>query len=333
MKSLVAHAQVCLALLMSCAAPFAGQFTVKAQPPAPPPNASDGTRTVLVFPVADKSGKNNADLDKALRKAVTDVVPAKLLDTPRKKLTEAQANAKCQNTSPDCLRAVSQQLRADILVAPSLDRGPDDLVLAILVFDGRDGKVNSVTHWQDGTKPSQETLHALPGLIRGMFPRTHATPAPAASAPPEPIAIIPPEEAPAPTAALQATATPAKPGLDWKPLIGPLSIVGAGVVLLGAGIVTGVMMRGTEDEYNDKQVRTRADAEAAADLLDTAKTEATLSKVCFGVSALAIAAGGTWLSFELFGKSKSSERELTRVTPLVSPGHVGIVLRHQGGSL
>jgi hypothetical protein len=106
MKSFVAHAQVCLALLMSCAAPFAVQLSVSAQPPAPAPNASDGTRTVLVFPVADKSGKNNADLEKALRKAVTDVIPAKLLDTPRKKLTEAQASAKCQNASADCLRAV-----------------------------------------------------------------------------------------------------------------------------------------------------------------------------------------------------------------------------------
>ena len=314
--------QLCLAVVLLCAA----AFSARAQPTAPAPKASDNPpRSVLLFPVADKSGKNNADLDKALRKAVAESVPAKLQDAPRKKLTEAQASAPCSDRSRslECLRAVSQQFHADILLAPSLDRGPDDLVLNILVFDARDGgKVNEVAHWQDGTKLSQETLHALPQLIRGLFEPKPAEP------PPEPVVASSPVLTPT---ASQPSAIAARTEGQTS-LIAPLSVLGAGVVILGAGLVSGAMMRGTEDEYNAKEVHTRQDAQAAADLLSTAKTEATFSKICFGVSALAIAAGGAWLSFELFGR-RNSEREVTRLTPLVSPQHVGIVVRYQGGSL
>jgi hypothetical protein len=311
--------QLCLAVVLLCAA----RFSARAQPTAPAANASNGTPpSVLLFPVADKSGKNNADLDKALRKAVAEAVPAKLLDTSRKKLTDAQTSAHCADRSADCLRAISQQLGASILLAPSLDRGPDDLVLNILVFDGREaGKINEVAHWQDGTKLSQETVRALPQLIRGLFEPKPVEP------PPEPVATIAPDVTPAPPPPAAVTAN-----MNLTPLIPPLSVLGAGVVMLGAGLVTGAIMRGTEDEYNAKEVHTRQDAQAAADLLSTAKTEATIAKVCFGVSAVAIAAGGAWLSYQFFGKSKS-EREVTRVAPFVSPQHVGFVVRYQGGSL
>jgi len=302
-------------------------FSAHPQPvAAEAPKASDSTsHTVVLFQVADKTGRNNADLDKALRKAAAEAVPAKLQDTHRRKLADAQASAQCRDRSVDCLRAISQQLGASILLAPTLDRGPDDLVLSILMFDGRnEGSVNEMAHWQDGTKLSAETLQALPQLVRGLF---------------LPKPVMPPEAMEPAVADASSTAAPptaaaasSDSGRDWAPLIPPLSVIGGGVVLLGAGIVSGLMMRGTEDDYQGLEVSTRADAEKAAALRDTAETEATVSKVCFAISSLAIAAGGAWLSYELFGRSKA-ERQVTRVAPLITPQQVGLVVRYQGGSL
>jgi hypothetical protein len=319
--------QRCLAVVVLCAHLFAAALQPSA---ASAQKASESTSTTaLVFAVVDKSGRNNADLEKAVRKAVAETVPAKLVDplhAPRKKLQDARTAAQCPGGSADrsaaCLRAISQQLGAALLFAPSLDRGPDDLVLTILMFDGREGgKVNEVAHWQDGVKVSPETLQALPQLIHGLFAPPTPPPAPALAA----------ESAPAGAPDLQLTAADTAPRESSR-LLAPLIVVGAGALVLGAGIVSGTMMRSSEDKYNALEVRTRADADEAASLLSSAKAEATVSKICFGVSTLAIAAGGAWLSYELFGRGPS-ERTLTRVTPFASHQQVGLVIRYQGGSL
>jgi hypothetical protein len=115
--------------------------------------------------------------------------------------------------------------------------------------------------------------------------------------------------------------------------VAPLAILAGGAVLLGAGVVTGVLMQGNEHDYMTKNVRTRADAEAAVRAKEAANTQSTLANIFYGLGAGATLLGGGWLAFELFGRGQQETNRKnvarTELLPTLTPKQVGIVFRRQ----
>jgi len=258
------------------------------------------------------------ELDSRIKQAVGRLQTLRLAATPGLDLAAVQLALDCMNESVPCLRAAATKLGVDVLVAPAIEVGHGDLVLSLLYFDARgQGVMTRVVHWQLGEKLAPETLAAVPDLVTGLLPRPAATVASRGNA-----------QATNPRAAAAATVTrDTSKGIP----VAPLAILASGAVLLGAGVVTGVLMQGNEHDYAAKNVRTRADAEAAVRAKETASTQATLANIFYGVGAGATLLGGGWLALELFGRG---QRETNRpnmaraqLLPTLTPRQVGIVFR------
>jgi hypothetical protein len=181
--------------------------------------------------------------------------------------------------------------------------------------------VTRVVHWQPGEKLAPETLAAVPELVKSLLPAPTTVAAAHSGA----------AHATSPRAA--AAAAVRKDHSRGIP-VAPLAILAGGAVLLGAGVVTGVLMQSNERDYASKNVRTRADAEAAVRAKDAASTQATLANIFYGVGAGATLLGGGWLALELFGRGqKETNRQSSpraQLVPTLTPKQVGIEFRRQG---
>jgi hypothetical protein len=288
----------------------------------PPAHAEDGpTRRALLLDTADHSDRMVRELDKRLHDAVVAVAPVQLVESPHKKLSSLQTGASCRDQSAPCLRELTKRAGVDVLIVPSLERGAEDLVLTLRAFDGAgDGRLSEVAHWQDGKKPTPETLDALPELVRGLFRLQPAA---------QPVEIVTqPAAAPLENAAPLAVAAAS----DAQPLrLAPWIVLGAGAVVLGVGAISGGLMLSSEHDYKKTTVRTQMDARAARDLLSRANTEATVAEVCLAVGGLAVVAGGGWLLTEWWLGQHGDSGASTRLAPVLSPREIGFVLQHQGG--
>lgn len=99
------------------------------------------------------------------------------------------------------------------------------------------------------------------------------------------------------------------------------TVVGVGGAFLAAGGVTGYLAMSKEGDLSDNcPVKDSCGSEYDSDL-QSARTNATLSTVFFGVGGAAVATGVVLL---LTGKSANDEVGERRVTPLVGLGSVGL---------
>lgn len=308
--------QVCLAV--ACLALAACPESALAQ--------AAGSKRGLLLNTADHSDKSIRELNKRLNEAVVAAAPVQLISSPHPKLSNLQAQANCRDQSATCLRALAQIAAVEVVIVPSIDRGDGDLVLTLRAFDSTgDGTVSEVAHWQDGKKPSPETLEALPDLVRGLFR-------------PKPVPTAVEHASSAPSG--EAGAAREAPQDDLPLRLAPWLLLGGGAIVLGAGVISGAVMRGTEHDYKSTTIRTRMDAEKAHSLLQTANTEAVVAEVCIGIGAAALLAGGAWLTTKWLmeqrteaqptSAARSGGRGLS-VSPVVSPKAFGLVLQHQGG--
>jgi hypothetical protein len=181
-----------------------------------------------------------------------------------------------------------------------------------------------VAHWQDGSEVTAETYAALPSLLSALFPEP---------GPPDMDFVAEANakaERPAEHSAVSSTAE--SPGA--RSLVAPLLVASGGALLLGAGVVTGLMLTSTQGDYSNREVLTRSDAEDAEALRSRASTQASLANVFYGLGGVALVASGAWLAIELWsgGKERDRSTATTTLSPWVSPREVGLVLRHQGGA-
>jgi hypothetical protein len=271
-------------------------------------------------------GKPVAELDKQIRKAVVEHAPVHLLDGGPKKLSALQAGARCRDESVRCLRSVAQHAGVEVLLAATLERGAGELTLSFMAFDARADAVTRVAHWQDGSDVTAETYAALPNLLAALFPEP---------GPPDMDFVA---EANASGGTQQQPARPLDVATGsgvhaaQRSLLAPILVASGGALLLGAGIVTGVMLNSTQSDYTDKQVNTRADAERADALRSRASTEASLANVFYGLGNVALVASSAWLAIELWGSGNKREHASnTTLAPWIAPRQLGLVLRHEGG--
>jgi hypothetical protein len=224
------------------------------------------------------------------------------------------------------MRAVARAAGVEVLLAATLERGSGELTLSFMAFDARADAVTRVAHWQDGSEVTAETYAALPSLLSALFPEP---------GPPDMDFVAEangkiekPAEAGDVVSPTDVSPAPAS-------VLAPILVAGGGALLLGAGLVTGLMLSSTQGDYSDRQVITRADAENADALRSRASTQASLANVFYGLGSVALVASGAWLAIELLGSGskRESKAQATTLSPWVSPRELGLVLRHQGGGL
>jgi hypothetical protein len=182
----------------------------------------------------------------------------------------------CVGETADCLTQAAKQAQAEGLVAPLVRKLGAELVVTILLHDAR--KQVSITGATRRYPSDQldQALDGIPGMVRELF-GLQAPPA-AASAPP-------------PEAAGSAPAAP-PPAAASKPFpVLPVVLGAVGVAILGAGVGFGIASHSTANAYVATPVTDEASGHDALGKLHTARTEATLANVAFGVGAAALAAG------------------------------------------
>jgi hypothetical protein len=278
-------------------------------------------------------------VDSVLQAALEDLGVVDIVARPGMDLGAVQLALDCVAETIRCLRTATEQSHAELLIAPSLQRTPSEVVLSVLRFDARGaGKMRRVLRRQSGQVLGAELLDQVPGMMRELFDLPPATkPPPAAAA----VAVLPPsaasqaaaQEAPAPTPLPEGPMEP--PTSHWRVPVAPLILGGVGVLTLAGGIVAGAMMQSTHSQYERLVVETKQDAQQADDLGSTGRTQATVANVLFGVGGAAVLAAGIWL---LVDHQLASRREValtmtSELQPVLGPQQLGLVFTHRGNAL
>lgn len=295
--------------------------------------------TVLL---ATSGGHNSARaLDSVISAALDDLKVVNIVARPGLDLSAVQLALDCVAETPQCLRIVTTQHEADVLVAPSLSRIANELVLTLLRFDARTGKTQRVLKRQPGQTLSSETLDAVPALLRELFelPPEEAPGAPAAKPEDQPN-LMPSETSPGLSEPLPEPPMEA-PGETRKVPVGPLLLGGGGVILIGAGLIMGLTVLSAEGNYKDATARLAAiedgrQAESVADeangYRDTGETNAVISNVFLGLGSAVVVASGIWLAVDLTSRSRHDDTQV-KLSPMVGRHELGFVLTHRGAGL
>ena len=269
---------------------------------------------------------NTGPLDSVLHAQLEKLGVVDVRARPGMDLSAVQLAIDCVSETAQCLRAVAAESGAQILVAPTLESTGSELVLSVLRFDTRDGQMRRVVRRQSGSTLRSETLDGVPAMLRELF----GLPEPQPETPAEP----PPAADTSVTNDLSLIEPMPEPESVSRPMpVGPWILAGAGAVVVGGGAIAGAMMLGTQDDYNELQIRDEDDAEKANDLRDTAKTQATVANVLFGVGAATLVASGIWLAVELSKPAHSHEDWQTAVVPSIGPDQLGLTLVQRGSGL
>jgi hypothetical protein len=278
---------------------------------------------VAVFPAAteDAALKPLAQaLDPVVLGHMPEIPDTKVAAQPPLDLPATQLALDCIGETVACLRAVTEQAQAQALIAPSLERAGGETVVTILYFDARgEGALRSATRRHSGDNVERAALDAVPGMLKELFGVSEPAPAPAPASAQQPAAPLEPEPEEAPA---EATAFP----------VVPVVITATGVGLLGVGVAFGLMSQASEDDYAGIHVVTEADAEAADDKLEKARTQAVIANVGMGVGAAVIAVGAALWIVEL-SDDEGGEEPRARIVPRIAPGEIGVAFSgHFGGA-
>jgi hypothetical protein len=268
-------------------------------------------------------------LDSVISASLEKLDVVKVAARPGMDLSAVQLAIDCVGETPPCLRAVAKQTQAQVLIAPSLQTAQSELVLTILRFDVDSGQSRRALHRQPGTTVTSETLDRVPGMLRELFDVPEPAPQPSTSA--SESKTTEPQPSELETVPPPFIEPPQEPRVRSVP-VGPILLGGAGVLVIGGGLISGAIMSSTQDEYNSGKPATMSDVTELMDLSDQAKTQATIANVMFAVGGAMAVAGGIWLAVAL---SQPAAREdwQTAVVPAVAPGQFGLAIVHRGGAL
>jgi serine/threonine-protein kinase len=217
-----------------------------------------------------------AAIDPVLLSELGNVPGLQIAARPALDLPSMQLAIDCVGETADCLTQAAKQAQAEGLVAPVVRKLGSELVVTILLHDAR--KQLSITGATRRYPSDQldQALDGIPGMVRELFGLQ--APAVAASAPP-------------PEAAEPAPAAPPPPAASKPFPVLPVVLGAVGVAILGAGVGLGIASHSTGNAYVATPVTDETTGNDALDKLHTARTEATLANVAFGVGAAALAAG------------------------------------------
>lgn len=294
-------------------------------PSSAPPTATtpSSTPSAVLLATAGAQGSGGA-LDSVIQATLEQLGIVRIVAKPGLDLGAVQLVLDCVAETAQCLRAVTDQHGAEVLIAPSIARTSGELVLSFLRFDARDGEMRRVLHRQQGQALTSETLDAVPGMLRELFGLPEPTPAvEAPGAPSDDLTPLP-----------EAPMEPPSEGAS--PLIGPLILGGIGLAAIGTGIGFGISSAGAQSDYDaitSKPVLMRSQADAANDAMDRGKAHAVVADVLFGVGGAALLGAGIWLAVELSSKHEDTPPAQAKLQPWVGPHQVGLVFTQRGVGL
>jgi hypothetical protein len=310
-------------MLFACASQGRALAQQKQTPALPP--------AVLLNTAGAQAG-GGAALDPVIQTALEDLEVVNIVSRPGMDLGAVQLVIDCVAETPECLRAVTTQQSADVLIAPSLARTSGELVLSFLRFDARGkGEMKRVTHRQPGQTLTSATLDAVPDLLRELF-----------ELPPKP---KPPVVAAAPTTPDETSLEPLPeapmepPAANGGPPVGPILLGVGGALVIGTAAVLGASVNGSRDDYDHltmKPDKTWSDIDDAERKMDSGKTRATIANVLFGVGGAALLGAGIWLAVELATRPDRAYVEdsgSAKLSPMVGPHQLGLVLTQRGEGL
>lgn len=283
-------------------------------------NRASAQTRVVAFPTHAEDIARKGEIDRALLIALNARDGIELAPAPALDLEAFQLAIDCAGTNASCLREVAERTNGEVLLAPRIERRSQHVELRILYFSAKDGTTRYAAHKELSRRPSSETVKAIPAMLDELF---DAAAAPAAPPAPE----VVPEELPAPESQPEPAAETASSAHDDQLTASdgvpaaPLIVAGGGALLLGAGVVAGVLAKGTEDDYAKQPVSSPAEAEAASSLRDRGRRQALIANVLIGVGGAVVAAGGVWL---LLSVGKVGEAGHTAVAPDVGPDHAAL---------
>jgi hypothetical protein len=310
--------------LLACA--LQGRALAQQKPtPALPP-------AVLLNTAGAQAG-GGAALDPVIQTALEELEVVNIVSRPGMDLGAVQLVIDCVAETPECLRAVTTQQSADVLIAPSLARTSGELVLSFLRFDARgQGEMKRVTHRQQGQTLTSATLDAVPDLLRELFELPPKPKAPALAAAPTTISETSLE--PLPEAPMEP------PAANGGAPVGPILLGVGGALVIGAAAVLGATVNSARDDYDhltmssDKRSEDIDEAEAKR---DSAKTRAVVTNVLWGVGGAALLGAGIWLAVELATRPDRAyvedNRTSAKLSPLVGPHQLGLVWTQRGEGL
>jgi hypothetical protein len=113
-----------------------------------------------------------------------------------------------------------------------------------------------------------------------------------------------------------------------------VAVLGAGVVAMVAGAAFGMTAKSEEDDYSLLAVADAAGARDAKELLDDAKSHATVSNVLLGAGGALSVAAAVWLVIELSDGGDEQHEAAQRELPVVArlaPGVLGLVVSGRFG--
>jgi len=292
-------------------------------------NRAGAQARVVAFPTHADDSARKADVDRALLSALQARDGIELAPAPALDLEAFQLAIDCAGTNASCLREVADRTHGEVLLAPRLERRSQNVELRIMYFSAKDGTTRYAAHKELSRRPTSETLKAIPAMLDELF----SAPVPAVAPAPE----VVPEELPAPEAQPEPPAeTTSSAGDDAMTEGGtrvptaPLVVAGGGVLLVTAGIVLGVVAKGTEDDYAKQPVSTVAEANTANSLRERGERQALIANVLLGAGAAVVAAGGVWL---LLSVGKVGDAGQTAVLPDVGPDHAALSVSGRWGGL
>jgi hypothetical protein len=275
------------------------------------------TRPTAALLATTKASAGDAALDPVLRAALEKLAVVTITAEPAMDLAAMQLALDCVDDTPQCMRVVAEQNGVQVLVAASVQHTADEIVVMLLYFDAPALELRRVRQHQAGAELTQATLDAVPDMLRELFKLEKQADTGTAA---EPTGPPPVDEQPASRAP--------KRGLP----VGPLIVAGAGALIVVGGVVSGLMMQKTQDEFSGLQIDSKQAKATADSTASRGKTEATVANVLFGIGAATIAAGGIWLALELTHHDQE-EAPRTALLPMVGGGTVGLALVHRGASL
>lgn len=296
-------------------APSSATPAAKTTPPSTP--------SAVLLATAGAQGSAGA-LDSVIQATLEQLGIVRIVAKPGLDLSAVQLVLDCVAETAQCLRAVTDQQGAEVLIAPSIARTSGELVLSFLRFDSRDGEMRRVLHRQQGQALTSETLDAVPGLLRELFGLPEPTPAvEAPGAPSDDLTPLP-----------EAPMEPPSEGAS--PLIGPLILGGIGLAAIGTGIGFGISSNAAQSDYDHITSMPNLDkarVNAAIDLSDRGKTHAVVADVLYGVGGAALLGAGIWLAVSLSEKHEDTPPAQAKLQPWFGPHQVGLVFTQRGVGL
>jgi hypothetical protein len=256
-------------------------------------------------------------LDPLVSSKLSEFANVTIAARPALDLPSMQLAIDCVGETPDCLNAAAKQADADSLLAPSVTRDQNAVVVTLLHFDPALGAARTVKRRYEGERVGEQALSGVDGMLTELFGDTNPGGQQPQVAPETPVT----EAGPPPLAAAPAQAKPA--GVPLASII----LGGFGVALVGTGIAFGVMSSATHDAFLDIRVTDKDSALNAVAKEHAAQDQVTVSNVTLGLGAAAIVGAGVLLYWQLKErKSDSGPQSHVSLAPRIGPREVGLTL-------